>query len=61
MEEKNIIYDCSRGCTTEREDNGELLCRYHGGCCKLHDFNWLSGIYDPKFSNIYEVRFKNTR
>ena len=61
MEEKNIIYDCSRGCTTERTDNGELLCEYHHGCCKLHDFNWLGGINDPKFNNIFEVRFKNTR
>ena len=61
MEEKNTIYDCSRGCITERADNGELLCEYHPGCCKLHDFNWLGGINDPKFSNIFEVRFKNTR
>lgn len=61
MEEKRTIYDCSRGCTTMRADNGELVCRYHDGCCKLHDFNWLEGINDPKFSNLYEVRFKNTR
>lgn len=61
MEEKRIIYDCSRGCTTERTENGELLCNYHPGCCKLHDFNWLKNINDPKFNNIYEVRFKNTR
>lgn len=61
MEEKNIIYDCSRGCTTERADTGELLCNYSPGCCKLRDFDWLSGITDPKYSNIFEVRFKNTR
>ncbi|HIZ85675.1 MAG TPA: hypothetical protein IAC04_04210 [Candidatus Coprenecus stercoravium] len=61
MEEKNIIYDCSRGCTTQRAETGELLCNYKHGCCKLGDFNWMPGISDPKFSNIYEVRFKNTR
>ena len=61
MEEKHKIYDSSRGCTTQRADNGELLCSYHPGCCKLHDFNWLKGINDPKYHNLYEVRFKNTR
>ncbi len=61
MEEKNIIYDCSRGCTTERTENGELICNYSHSCCKLADFDWLEGISDPKFSNLYEVRFKNTR
>lgn len=61
MEEKNIIYDCSRGCTTERTENGELICNYSHSCCKLADFDWLGGISDPKFSNLYEVRFKNTR
>ena len=61
MEEKNTIYDCSRGCLTERAENGELICNYSRGCCKLADFDWLEGISDPKFSNIYEVRFKNTR
>ena len=61
MEEKNIIYDCSRGCTTERTENGELICNYSHSCCKLADFDWLEGISDPKFNNIYEVRFKNTR
>lgn len=61
MEEKNITYDCSRGCTTERADTGELNCLYSPGCCKLRDFDWMSGISDPKYSNLFEVRFKNTR
>ena len=61
IEENNITYDCSRGCTTERTESGELLCSYHEGCCKLHDFNWLDSINDPMFSHLYEVRFKNTR
>ena len=61
MEEKSTTYDCSRGCITERAENGELICNYSRGCCKLADFDWLEGISDPKFNNIYEVRFKNTR
>lgn len=61
MEEKNIIYDCSRGCITERTEQGELLCQYSPGCCKLKNFNWLSGIHDSKLASLYEVRFKNTR
>ena len=28
-------YDCSRGCTVERAENGELECGYRQGCCKL--------------------------
>lgn len=63
MEEKHKkIYDCSRGCTIERSEQGELLCTYEPGCCKLKDFNWLSDISASRLSNnIYEVRFKNTR
>ena len=61
MEEKNIKYDCSRGCITERTEQQELIVTYRPGCCKLKDFNWLSKIHDPAFGNYYEVRFKNTR
>lgn len=61
MEEKDIIYDCSRGCRRERTEQGELICDYKPGCCKLKNFNWLDGIYDHRYANFYEVRFKNTR
>ncbi|MDY5823536.1 MAG: regulatory iron-sulfur-containing complex subunit RicT [Candidatus Coprenecus sp.] len=61
MEEKNIKYDCSRGCITERTEQQELIVTYRPGCCKLKDFDWLSKIHDPAFGNYYEVRFKNTR
>lgn len=61
MEEKDIIYDCSRGCRRERTEQGELICNYKPGCCKLKNFNWLDGIYDHRYANFYEVRFKNTR
>lgn len=62
MEENNIIYDCSRGCSVERTEHGELVCKYLPGCCKLKEFNWLSRITNDRLGNrIYEVRFKNTR
>lgn len=61
MEEKNIIYDCSRGCSTERTSHGELICQYDQSCCKLEVFNWLQVITRKEYQNYYEVRFKNTR
>lgn len=63
MENKNELkrYDCSRGCTVERLESGELECNYRQGCCKLEVYNWLSGINQEQFDNYFEVRFKNTR
>lgn len=61
MEERKITYDCSRGCATERTEQGELICTYDTSCCKLEVFNWLEGISQEEFKNIVEVRFKNTR
>ncbi|MCF0165883.1 MAG: hypothetical protein HUJ89_01720 [Bacteroidales bacterium] len=61
MKENNIIYDCNRGCSTLRKDNGELICEYDPGCCKLEVYNWLEGINKKEYQNYYEVRFKNTR
>ncbi len=61
MEEKNITYDCSRGCSTERTEHGELICKYDPSCCKLEVFNWLQGINESEYRKYFEVRFKNTR
>lgn len=61
MEERKIIYDCSRGCSTERTEQGELICTYDTSCCKLEVFNWLEGVSQEEFKNTVEVRFKNTR
>lgn len=61
MEEKNINFDCLRGCSTERTSHGELICRYDQSCCKLEVFNWLQVITAKGSQNYYEVRFKNTR
>ena len=54
-------YDCSRGCTVEREDTGELNCTYRQGCCKLEVYDWLSGVAQEQYKEYFEVRFKNTR
>ncbi len=54
-------HDCSRGCIVERDNTGTLQIAYNSGCCKLADFNWLEGIEDDKYKDLYEVRFKNTR
>ena len=54
-------YDCSRGCSVERNDSGELDCNYRPGCCKLEVYDWLSGVNQEQFNEYFEVRFKNTR
>ena len=61
MDAKDIKYDYLRGCTTRRKQNGELLCRYDIGACKLAAFDWLGDISPVNERNIVEVRFKNTR
>ena len=54
-------YDCSRGCTVERTELGELNCTYRPGCCKLEVYDWLSGVGQEQYKDFFEVRFKNTR
>ena len=54
-------YDCSRGCTVERAESGEIECNYRQGCCKLEVYDWLSGVNQEQFKDFFEVRFKNTR
>ena len=54
-------YDCSRGCTVERNENGELDCNYRQGCCKLEVYDWLQGVSQEQYKDYFEVRFKNTR
>ena len=62
MNKESIQYDCFRGCVvTHDEQTGETNCTYRAGCCKLGDYNWLKDAQDGSFSNLYEVRFKNTR
>lgn len=54
-------FDCSRGCVTERTDEGELRINYRQGCCKLEVYDWLPGVMQEQYKNYFEVRFKNTR
>ena len=54
-------YDCSRGCSVERNEAGELECNYRQGCCKLEVYDWLQGVSQEQYKNYFEVRFKNTR
>ena len=54
-------YDCSRGCTVERAESGELECNYRQGCCKLEVYDWLAGVNQEQYDEFFEVRFKNTR
>lgn len=58
---ENIQFDCNRGCMVTRDSNDELNCTYRRGCCKLEDYNWLKGISQGQYSDMFEVRFKNTR
>ena len=54
-------FDCARGCNVDRTPNGTLDINYDQSCCKLATFNWLEGIPQDEYRNLYEVRFKNTR
>ena len=58
---ENIQFDCSRGCTVTRNEKDDLNCTYRRGCCKLEDYDWLQGVTQNQFADIFEVRFKNTR
>ncbi len=54
-------YDCSRGCDVERTPIGELKVHYNPRCCKLSSYNWMEGITQTPYNDLFEVRFKNTR
>lgn len=59
---ETILFDCSRGCTSKTDaETGEVNVTYHPGCCKLKDYNWLSGVQQLEYKDLFEVRFKNTR
>ena len=60
MEKTSI--DCSRGTVVAHDPStGETNVSYREGCCKLRDYNYLSGITDESVKDLFEVRFKNTR
>ena len=59
---ENVRYDCFRGCVISgNEDAGVEEIRYRQGCCKLEVYEYLKGIGQEQYGNLFEVRFKNTR
>ena len=59
---ENVRYDCFRGCVISgNEETGAEEIRYRQGCCKLEVYNYLKGIGQEQYGNLFEVRFKNTR
>jgi len=59
---ENIQFDCSRGVAISHDpETGENAFDYRAGCCKLREYNYLKGVGDIAVSDIFEVRFKNTR
>ena len=62
MDNETIKADCNRGCVSIRNNGtGEERFVYREGCCKLKDHNYLAGIPDQSYRDVFEVRFKNTR
>ena len=57
-----IFFGCSLicGCRFCRCD-GEATASACEGCYKLHSFNWLEDMPEVFPTDIFEVRFKNTR
>ena len=59
---ETMRFDCSRGCTvTQDKETGEYDCNYRQGCCKLESYDWLKGVTQEQYKDLFEVRFKNTR
>ncbi len=46
---------------TRESETGEYDCEYRQGCCKLESYNWLKGVTQEQYKDLFEVRFKNTR
>ena len=54
-------FDCFRGCEIVDYEDGQREVTYREGCCKLAVHNYLKDIPSNEYSDIFEVRFKNTR
>ena len=62
IDSETIRFDCNRGCAITRDsETGATECSYRVGCCKLADVNWLNGVRQEQYKDLFEVRFKNTR
>ena len=53
--------DIGRGCTFHYTPDGYAEATPCGGCFKLHETAWLEEYPDHEQTDIFEVRFKNTR
>lgn len=60
INKSNILY-YSRGCSVQKDEQGELKAKSVKGCHKLDVYNWLQNIPADAGYDIYEVKFKNTR
>jgi len=62
IDNETVKFDCSRGCTVSVDrETGEYECDYRQGCCKLEAYDWLKGVSQEQYKDLFEVRFKNTR
>ena len=52
--------EVGRGCCFSEGENGPEACAAEG-CFKLHEANWLEEYPESRPTDIFEVRFKNTR
>lgn len=59
-QESACTLDMGRGCSF-CHNGSETVVSSCEGCYKLHSYNWLEGMPEVIPSDIYEVRFKNTR
>ncbi|MBQ5635671.1 MAG: hypothetical protein IIV10_05115, partial [Alistipes sp.] len=53
--------EVGRGCAFGENELGEPIAVASGGCCKLEERAWLAEYPDNMPTDIFEVRFKNTR
>ena len=59
---KNCTLDMGRGCIFCGSEGGaEAGACVNEGCFKLHETDWLAAYPDGTPTDIFEVRFKNTR
>ena len=61
-QEYKYIPEIGRGCAfRDGAEGNECAARHCGGCMKLNETDWLADMPDNNPSDIFEVRFKNTR
>jgi cell fate regulator YaaT (PSP1 superfamily) len=58
---KDITPEVGRGCAFGYDEMGEPMAQMADGCFKLHETPWMAQYPDHQQSDIFEVRFKNTR